>query len=35
MATSDGLSLARKYDRKGDRTIGVITKVIKSDILLK
>ena len=27
MSTSDGLSLARKMDPKGERTIGVITKV--------
>jgi len=27
MSTSDGLQLARKVDKKGERTIGVITKV--------
>jgi hypothetical protein len=27
ITTSDGLDLARKIDTKGERTIGVITKV--------
>ena len=29
MSANDGLSLARKFDKGGKRTIGVLTKVIK------
>jgi len=32
LANSDGLALARKYDPKGTRTIGVMTKVDNMDI---
>lgn len=33
ITTSDGLDLARKIDTKGERTIGVITKVSYFNIL--
>lgn len=33
ISTSDALQLARRVDHKGTRTIGVITKVITSQIL--
>ena len=35
MSTSDGLHMAKTFDKTGKRTIGVITKVIKNDLLLK
>ena len=35
MSTSDGLHMAKTFDKNGKRTIGVITKVIKNELLLK
>ena len=34
MAVSDALQMARKYDKKGRRTLGVLTKVLFFALIL-